>query len=73
MTIHNTNNLRGSFYSVVVNVLDCDIVVCEFEFQPRYKVHFWINIIGKGLNVLIPLAIDEIELLMSYKDSFGIK
>ena len=39
--------------AVVANVLDCDIVVSEFELQSRYNVHFWTNIIGKYMNPLI--------------------
>ena len=31
----------GSECGVVANVLDCDIVVSDFEFQSRYYVHFW--------------------------------
>ena len=42
--------------SVVVNVLNCDIVVSEFELQSRYYVHFRTNISGKTMNSLIPPA-----------------
>ena len=38
---------------VMVNVIDCGIVVNEFEFQSRYYVHFRINTLGKGMNPLI--------------------
>ena len=38
------------------NVMDCDIVIKEFEFQSRYYFHFWTNTFGKGMNPLIPLA-----------------
>ena len=31
---------RGNFHGVVVNVLDCDIIVTKFELQPRYYIHF---------------------------------
>ena len=34
---------------VVANVLDCEIVVCEFKLQSRDYVHFPANIIGKVL------------------------
>ena len=30
----------GSLSVIMTNVLDSDIVVCEFEFQLRYYVHF---------------------------------
>ena len=37
---------------VVVNVLDCDIIVSEFELQSGYCVYFRINILGKSINPL---------------------
>ena len=37
----------------MVKALACGIVVCEFELQSHYYVHFWINIFGKGMNPLI--------------------
>ena len=37
----------------MVNVIDYEIVVSEFELQSRYYVRFWTNIIGKGMNPLI--------------------
>ena len=33
--------------SVVANVLDCDIVFSDFEFQSHYYVHFWLMPLGK--------------------------
>ena len=33
---------------VVANVMDCDIVVSEFEFQLRYYVLFRTNILGEN-------------------------
>ena len=38
---------------VMVKVMDCEIVVSEFEFQSRYYVHFRANTLGKGMNSLI--------------------
>ena len=38
---------------VMVKVLDCGIVVCEFELQSRYYVHFRTNTLGKGMYPLI--------------------
>ena len=35
---------------VVVNVLDCDIVVSEFKLQSRYYVHFRANNLMKDMN-----------------------
>ena len=42
----------------VIIVLDCDILVSEFEFQPLYYDHFQNNTLKKGMNALIPSAID---------------
>ena len=42
---------------VTINVLNCEIVVFNFELQLRYYVHIRANIHGKGKNSLIPLAI----------------
>ena len=38
-------NLPGD--RVIVKALDCGIVVCEFELQLRYYVHFRTNTFGK--------------------------
>ena len=38
------------FHHVVVNVLDCDLVVIEFELQMCNYVHFLTYTIGKGMN-----------------------
>ena len=32
-----------SYHGVVVNVLDCNTDINEFELQFRYYVNFWIN------------------------------
>ena len=42
---------------VMVKATDCGIVLSEFELQSRYYVHFRTNILGKGMNPLILLAI----------------
>ena len=34
---------------LVVKVLDCGIVVSEFELQSHYYVHFRTNTLGKGM------------------------
>ena len=47
-------NIGGESRGVVVNVLDFDIVVSEFEIPLRYYVHFWTNTLEKGMNPLIP-------------------
>ena len=46
---------REDFCDVVVNVLDCELVVNEFKIQSRYDVHFRTNTRGKGMNPLIQL------------------
>ena len=51
------NNEVGCFCSVVANVLDCDVVMSEFELQLRYLVHFRTNSLGNGMNPYIILAI----------------
>ena len=38
---------------VMVKVMDCGIVVSEFELQSRYYVHFRANTLGKSMNPLI--------------------
>ena len=37
-------------------MLDCDIVVNEFELQTRYYVHFRTNTIWNGMNPRITMA-----------------
>ena len=38
---------------VIVKVMDCGIVISEFEFQSRYYADFRTNTLGKGMNPLI--------------------
>ena len=38
---------------VMVKAIDCEIVVSDFELQPRYYVHFRTNTLEKGMNPLI--------------------
>ena len=38
---------------IVVNVLDCDIVISEFEFHSRYYVHHRTNTLKKGMKAFI--------------------
>ena len=45
----------GGVHDVDVNVLDCDIVVNEFEFQSSYDVHIRTDTIGKCTKSLISL------------------
>ena len=39
--------VRGISCGVVVNVMECDIAVSEFEPQSPYYFHFWTNTPGK--------------------------
>ena len=45
---------RRSPRSVEANVLDCNIVVREFDLQSHYYVYFRTNTLGKDMNPLIP-------------------
>ena len=40
---------RESAQKIVSKVLDCKIVVCKFELQSYYYVHFWANALGKSM------------------------
>ena len=51
----------------MVNELDCDIAVSNFEIQSGYYVYFRINTLGKGMNPL------SLQLLFFKKNGFGIK
>ena len=53
------------------NVLDCDIVVSEFELPSSFYVHFWINTLGKDMNPIIPAKL--LALLFFYKDGCSMK
>ena len=46
-------HIRRRHRGVMVNAMDCRIVVSEFELQSRNYVHFWTNTLGKGMNPLI--------------------
>ena len=39
---------------LVINELDCNIQVSEFELQPRYYIHFRTNNRRNGINYFIP-------------------
>ena len=51
---------------VMVNTLDCGIVVSEFEIQSFYYVHFWINGLGESMNPLILSAMGQIVPLLFF-------
>ena len=65
---------EGSYHGAVANVLDCAIVIGEFEFLSRYYAHFLTNTIGKDINPFIPSAMAGIvPQPLFYKVGFGIK
>ena len=43
----------GGPCGVMVKALDCGIVVSEFKLWQCYYIHFWINTLGKGINLII--------------------
>ena len=47
---YNTMSAR----SVVVNMVDGNSIVSEFDFQSYYYVHFQMNVRGNGRNYFIP-------------------
>ena len=61
-------------------MLDCNIIVNEFEIKLRHYVPFWTNIIGKGMS---PQISPQFKIVMSllnksastifYKGGLGIK
>ena len=56
-------------------VPDWGMVVSEFKLQSRNYVHFRINTLGKGMDPLIPPPAkgEIVQLLLFYRDGFGIK
>ena len=53
-TISCSNYVQGCLSDVVAKVLDCKIVVCEFELQSRYYVHFRTKTFEKTMSTFIP-------------------
>ena len=43
-------------HGVVVNMMDCNIILSEFELQSQDYVHFQTNSFGKGMNLVIPTS-----------------
>ena len=77
--VHNNLHLCISYIGgcpcgVMVNVMDCEIVVSEFVLQSHYHVHFQANTRGKGMNPLILPAMGQIVPLLFFSENgFGIK
>ena len=71
----NVLNRNTWNHILVVNVLNCNIAVSEFEFQSCYYVHFRTNTLKESYELSYPPlpAMDEIVTqLYFYKDNFGI-
>ena len=62
-------------HGVIANVLNCDILVSEFEFQSRYYVRFQTNTLRKDMKHLfsLPGMVLIVPLMFSYNDGLGIK
>ena len=59
---------------VVANVLDCHIVVSNFELHLRYQAHFRNNTVGIGMNPFnLSYIVKIVPQLFFYTDDFGIK
>ena len=59
MRIHTSCSYVSTLGGCVeANVLNCDIVVSEFELQSCYYVHFRTNALPKGINPPYPSAVD---------------
>ena len=76
--IHNNYNffsipsLSCYLHTSLVAAKVLDIIVNEFEIKSRYYVYFRIDILGKGMNTLILLAVGYVVSLVFYKKCFGI-
>ena len=56
LNIKDTQNtsIKRKSPGIVANMLHCDIIVNEFKLQLCYYILFQRNILGKGMNPLIP-------------------
>ena len=52
-------------HGILANMLDCNIVVWEFELQFHYYIHFKTNSLGKAMNPLISLVWRQIKIKRS--------
>ena len=56
LTPEKTDFREGSPYGIVVDMLDCDIVISKFEHQLCDCIHFWTNAIQKDMkSVILPI------------------
>ena len=55
-------------------MIDCNLVVSEFELDLYNYVHIWTNALGKGMNSFILQAMNKIvQLMFFYKDGLDFK
>ena len=54
--MHTHAYLAESPRCAVANVLDCNILVSEFELQSYYSIHVRINILGKAQTLFSPYS-----------------
>ena len=54
-------------------MLDCNIVVSEFEPESCYYIQFQTNTLEKGMNTLFSPAMGWIVPLLFYKNGFSIE
>ena len=63
----------SSAHGIVANVLDCYIIVSEFELQLCYYIPFWTNTLGKGINLLTLPAPNTQLRIKQYPGPSGIR
>ena len=73
----------GNFHGIVVNLLDCNIILREFKFRSDFYIPFQIfvkvmNLVGSHLIVMAKmldcgLKVSQFKLQYFYRDGFGIK
>ena len=67
MTVESPHGVVGSPCGIVANVLDCDIVISEFQLHLCNYIHFQTDSLNpKKKGKIVPLLSFE-------KDGFGIK
>ena len=59
-------------HCAVANVLNCNILVREFEIQLHYYTHFWCNTLGKDMNLFNFYGLNSTTAVL-LKVGFGIK
>ena len=72
---HSTLRMWGCPRDVMVEAMDCGIVVSKFEPQSRLHVHFGTNTLGKGMKPPYPprYGLNSTTTVLSRRMDFGIK